>query len=115
MKMSEALAIANDIRNGCRFVGETEAILAMADFVAEISERDRLIVFGCEDGTHETVVVDYGDHRSTICGRCGMHWPYDQSARKRRLRWHTQRLQAQIASDIEECQRLAKSVERVEG
>ena len=114
MNMSEALAIANDIRNGCINVGEADAIITLANFVAGISERDRLIVFGCEDGTHETIVIDYGDHRSTICERCGMHWPYDQSARKRRLRWHTQRLQAQIASDIEDSQRLAKCVERVD-
>lgn len=81
----------------------------------KMSERDRLILLGCDDGKHETIVIDYGDHRSTICERCGMHWPYDESARKNRLRWHTQRMQAQIASDIEECQRLAKCVERVDG
>jgi|JI10StandDraft_1071094.scaffolds.fasta_scaffold892025_2 ribosomal protein S26 len=81
----------------------------------EISERDRLILFGCDDGSHETIVIDYGDHKSTICERCGMHWPYDKAARQTRLRWNTQRLQSQIARDIDEAQRLAKSVQRVDG
>ncbi len=115
MKISEALDVANDIRNGCCNVGEADAILSLADFVANISERDRLIIFGCENATHETIVIDHGDYRQTLCERCGMRWPYDSGARKERLRWHTQRIQAEIQRDIRNYERLAKSVERVEG
>lgn len=35
MKISEALAIANDIRNGCRNVGKADAILVLADAIKD--------------------------------------------------------------------------------
>jgi len=37
MKISEALEVANDIRNGCRNVGEADAIVALADAIEVMS------------------------------------------------------------------------------
>ena len=67
MKISEALEVANDIRNGCRNVGEADAIVALADAIEVMSTAERNLLLGCDPGQHRSCTVQLhepkGDRR----------------------------------------------------
>lgn len=101
MKMSEALAIANDIRNGCRNVGEADAIVTLADAIEVMSTAERNLLLGCDRGQHKSRTAQFEDGTSlTFCELCGTHWPFDKSSMSKRAMWYASVVRTEIAKNI---------------
>lgn len=101
MKISEALEIANDIRNGCRNVGEADAILALADAIEVMSTAERNLLLGCERGQHKSCTVQFEDGTSlAFCEVCGTHWPFDKGAKSKRAMWYASVVRTEVAKNI---------------
>lgn len=101
MKISEALEIANDIRNGCRNVGEADAIVTLADALDVMSTAERIILLGCERGEHKSCTVQFEDGTSlAFCELCGTHWPFDNAARSKRAMWYASVVRTEVAKNI---------------
>lgn len=101
MKISEALEVANDIRNGCRNVGEADAIVALADAIEVMSTAERNLLLGCDPGQHRSCTVQFEDGTSlAFCEVCGMHWPFDKGAKSKRAAWYASVVATEVAKNI---------------